>query len=438
MVFIRNNFKYLILFLVFLFLNLCCNPLNGDEIWSFGFSNNIVRGLVPYRDFNMIITPFYPMFMSLFLFIFGSNLLVFHIVHAFIITFTIFIIFKLIDNKTWLVLCLFVLLYIISFPNYNFLIFSFFIILLYLEKENKNDYLIGVVLALTFLTKQHVGFMLLFASLYYIKDLSKIGKRCVGFLIPNFVFFIYLIVTNSFSTFVDLCFLGLFNFGRGNGTFFNLYFVFAILLILIILITICFKRKEISLYYLLLFGSIMIPIFDYYHFMFFLIAFAVVYFMIFPFKNRVLEILGVIVFFELCVLQIIFSGFSLKNYPNDLKYFEYRNISSGNIDFIKVSNNIYQKYNHKVVFFGYNSYIIKIINDEDSGYLDLINVGNYGYQGSSKVILEIKKLGDDYVFAVEKQMLEIDTQLDYNVYKYIKKNGELIEEDDVFLIYRFK
>ena len=28
-----------------------------DEIWNFGFSYNIAKGAIPYRDFNMIVLP---------------------------------------------------------------------------------------------------------------------------------------------------------------------------------------------------------------------------------------------------------------------------------------------------------------------------------------------------------------------------------------------
>lgn len=59
--------KYVLLFFTFLIFTLIISPMNIDEIWNYGFSYNIYKGLVPYRDFNMVLTPFYPMFMSLFL-----------------------------------------------------------------------------------------------------------------------------------------------------------------------------------------------------------------------------------------------------------------------------------------------------------------------------------------------------------------------------------
>ena len=74
----------LIIFL-FLLFNLILFPTNLDEIWNYGFSHNLYSGLIPYKDFNMVITPFYPFIMSLGFHIFGSSMLVFHIEHAIIL-----------------------------------------------------------------------------------------------------------------------------------------------------------------------------------------------------------------------------------------------------------------------------------------------------------------------------------------------------------------
>ena len=54
--------KYLFLALIILLFQIIA-PLNLDEIWNYGFVHNLVTGLEPYKDFNMVIPPF-----SLFLF----------------------------------------------------------------------------------------------------------------------------------------------------------------------------------------------------------------------------------------------------------------------------------------------------------------------------------------------------------------------------------
>ena len=36
-----------------------------DEIWIYGFGTNIVDGLIPYKDYNMVVTPFFPYLLSI-------------------------------------------------------------------------------------------------------------------------------------------------------------------------------------------------------------------------------------------------------------------------------------------------------------------------------------------------------------------------------------
>ena len=104
-----------------------------------------------------------------------------------------------------------------SFPSYNIFLYYLLVLLLYLEKNSKSDYLIRFVLGVAVLTKQSVGACLLLPSLYYIKDFSKIKKRILGFIVPIFLFVVYLVITGSFYSFLDLCVFGLFDFATGNG-----------------------------------------------------------------------------------------------------------------------------------------------------------------------------------------------------------------------------
>ena len=115
---------FIILFIFFLIFNLTVNPLNLDEVWSYGFSYNIVNGLIPYKDFNMVITPFYSMLMALPMFI-NNSLLIFHIENSIIITLFIFITYKLIKEKVFFMLPLLIFPLNITFPNYNFSYYSY-------------------------------------------------------------------------------------------------------------------------------------------------------------------------------------------------------------------------------------------------------------------------------------------------------------------------
>ena len=90
----KKTLTLIVLFIFFLLFNLIISPLNLDEIWSYGFSYNIANGLIPYKDFNMVITPFYSILMALFLKI-NNNILFFHIINSLIPTSILYITHKL-------------------------------------------------------------------------------------------------------------------------------------------------------------------------------------------------------------------------------------------------------------------------------------------------------------------------------------------------------
>ena len=54
---VRKNRELIIIFIVTLIYNLVIPELSLDEVWNYGFCYNVLNGLVPYKDFNMIITP---------------------------------------------------------------------------------------------------------------------------------------------------------------------------------------------------------------------------------------------------------------------------------------------------------------------------------------------------------------------------------------------
>lgn len=431
----KKIYKYLLfifLFIFFLVFNLAVSQLTLDEIWSYGFSYNIVNGLIPYKDFNMVITPFYSILMAIPMYI-NNNLLVFHIENTIIITLFVFITYKLIKEKVFLILPILVFPLNITFPNYNFFILFLFILLIYLEKNNKSDLLIGIIISLIFLTKQSIGLFLIPVSLYYIGKKKNL-KRFIGFIIPNIIFIIYLLITNSYKEFIDLCFLGLLDFGKGNSNF-NIFFIFTILLVLLILYLVK-KHKKIDYYYLLGFTSICIPLFDLYHFMIYLIACLIVFYkndLLYIFKPR---LVGISLFIGLAFIHITKSNFNTKYYPNKLNLFEYRYIEKKGIDNTNKILNYMNKYNNKVIFIGPSAYFYKLINNQKITDLDLINTGNSGYNGSNRLLKKVKSLDKEYVFFVEKDELGLGKQTDQKLYKYIIKKYQKIGEIGNFIIYK--
>lgn len=430
--------KYFLLFFFFLFWNLIVQPINLDEIWNYGFAHNIYNGLIPYKDFNMIITPLFPIIMSLPFYIFGSSLFVFHVEQAVLLIVMFYLLDSYLKEKSYLLLLFMIFPLSIAFPSYNLFLFLLFLIIVKLEDMKANDYLIGLVLACFILTKQTVGLLMLLPSLYYFKYPKKIVKRFIGCFIPIIFFIIYLLYFNSFFQFLDLCLFGLFDF-VSNSKGVNIFFFFSILMIGLIFYFIKKDKYNIKNYYLLSFFSIVLPLFDLYHFQIFFIAFLFVVFLETDFK--IYLNIRLFVFLLLIGLSIINLYYRIDGkviYPNNIKYFEYRYLTGKYIQFSDSINQLIEKYDDKeIIFLSADGYYFNIINDLKIDYLDLINTGNWGYNGSEKLLNVIKKK-ENCVFFVDKEEIGSNKQTDQNVLRYVIENGVILEKKGNYLIYEIK
>lgn len=429
--------KYALLFFTFLIFTLILSPMNIDEIWNYGFSYNIYKGLIPYKDFNMVLTPFYPMFMSLFLHIFGKGILSIHIANAGILSFCSYLLFKMYGKKAYLIIIMFFIPFYLTFPNYNSFLSILAIILIYLEKikDNKKytDYVIGVILGCLILTKQTVGICVLIGSLLCASDKNKIRKRILGCSIPIIIFIIYLLTTNSYRQFLDLCVFGLLDFSE-NSQGFNGYTVVTILLLLFNLYVIVKEKNKIA-YYPLFFASITIPICDLFHLSAYLIVLSNI--IVPKIKKDYINYKMFFVFLLVIDSILMFSeNYSGKKsvYPNDLNNFNYRYISRDNYDFTKKILKWMDKRDKEIVLLDANAYYFKLIQDKKIGYIDLINQGNWGYNGSKKLISQLKKYKETY-FLINREGYNDYSQIDKNALKYVSSHGKKIKEIGCYDIY---
>ena len=426
--FIKKNYKIIIKYIFLFCIFLIVQGVNTDEIWNFGFSYGIFKGEIPYKDFNMVVTPFFPFLMSLPFHIFGLNILVYHIENALLLTLLSGLLFKLLKDKAWLIILFFFFPLSIIYPSYNLFLFLLFVLLILLEKENKSDYLIGFVLGILFLTKQSVGFCMILPSIYYIKNIDKIKKRIISFSLVMFLFIIYLFITNSYMQFLDLCVFGLFDFASSNGQTSDLFFILTVIVIVITLYFIKKDYKDINKYYALAFYSIAVPLFDLYHFQMAFLAFLFLLLYNYKYTLKVkpaLLTVGVIISISIVNFYNTYHGQEI-NYPNDLKYFNYRLIDKTPVNFSKdIIKFIKDNKDREVIILDYNAYYLKIVSDMPLGYLDLVNMGNWGYNGSEKLLDAVKKK-KDAIFLVNRGDL-INHQTDKKTLRYVIKNGKKID-----------
>ena len=443
---IKKNYGYLLLFVFFFLCLLLFYNLNrGDLYVNYGFSYAISKLEVPYKDFNMVITPFAPFIYSFFLFI-NKSIITYYLEQALFLTSMFYLLQKLLQEKAYLFLTIMLIPFPIPFastifPGYNFFLFFLFLILIYLEKRKKNDFIIGIILGLLILTKQTVGLMLFLPNFYFLfKDYKKFFKRLAGLFLPLFIFLIYLLITKSFTSFFDLCFLGLFSFAKRNNVL-NYFYLSLFLLGIIYIIYKIFKdKKNILYYYTLAFSFVALPIVDYYHVALFLLALVFIFLDGFSLKIKNISkycltfIIGMALiwtFIEFKYLQKpVFKNYH--NFPLTLISKNY----SKNID--NLSEYLKEK-DQEVIYLlrGSENYFFKIMNNKEITYFDLSNYGNYGYNGIDKMLKKISKKEDVY-FILDKT-LEKDNNMYQQYVKefslFAKKNSKLEKEIGPYQIY---
>lgn len=439
--FIKNNYKYFLLFLLVTIWNLFFQPLNLDEVWNYGFAHNIYSGLIPYKDFNMVITPLYPMIISLFFKIFHtSNILIMNIINSLMLTHLFILINKLVKDNALIILLFFFFPLTLLFPSYNLFLLYLFVLIIYFEKNKKSDYLIGFLIACTILTKHVVGIFFLIATIIIVyKDKEKIFKRLVSCFSLLLIFLIYLIFTKSLVPFLDYCVFGLFDFSKSNGNYHNFLFMLSIILLITLIFDLKKNPRDFTIY-LLGFMINIIPLFDLYHFNLWLIAYLIIFF---SKRNINFKINMNLIVITIISCQVLFNLKQLpkKNllYPNNVNHFEYHYLSE---KFLKYTNEVnlaikkYQVKKKKVIIIGSDGYYFKLINDEKIDKFDLLNMGNNGYNGSKKLISDIKKIPNT-IFFVDKDELGLGNQTDQKLIKYILKNAHKISKVSFYDVYTF-
>lgn len=439
--FIKNNYHYFILFIfIFLTYSYLVFPNNyGDPLNNYGFSYAITKGLLPYVNFNTISTPLYSFIMSIGLFLW-NNYSMFLLEQTLLVTIMFYLLNKIYGKKSYILL--FIIASFMFFginATYNYLAFFMIILLLYLEDKHKDkDFLIGIVLGLIVLSKHTVGGLLIIPGLfYYFKDKNKLLKRFIGLLGVGIVFIIYLLLTNSFMKFIDLCFLGLFDFSSKNSNMFNIWFYLSIILFVISLIITIKNKKDIKNIYLLLGISFVIPLFDLCHFSIYILCIAI---QLLPFIKKYENYLGFLGFVLSIIITIsTFIGISNKYEPvlnNKIKHFEYINNGKYNYDTTVKYFKVFDKYPNALIL-SYSKMQYDISRDKGIDYFDVLLYGNYGYNGSNKMINKIEKMHNKYIIVDERGYLDnsSDSQFDKTVVEYVMKNYKQVDKIYDFLIY---
>ena len=410
----KNLLIYSLVFITFFAYYLYCT-ISWGEFWSYSFVYNIASGYIPYKDFNMIITPLYPLLLGLICKIIGSNFYIFIMLNSLIST---FIIKQIKDRKEDILIAILMLL-VIREPGYNiFLLLLYYLIVRY--KDSK--YLLGILLAIMFLTKQNIGIILFIVMLLSSKD--KLNNS-LFFCIPITIGIIYLLVTSSLSYFIDQTILGLFNFTENN-----LKISFLVIFSLLILIHISYmfkKSKDKELLYIAGFLGLAFPIFDVQHFLISILPYVC---FILPKTKSLYKYIAHGSLLLLVVSLISFNGYI----PNNTKTLKYLSISSyfeNNV--LSVDRDIKDNSNKNIYIISGLTPLYKIESNIEPTRYDLVNYDNLGYKGTEKYI----KLLDNTCSKEKCHFIITSThwQTDKKLLNYVYNNYELIKEMNGIYIY---
>ena len=382
----KNILLYSAFFILFLTFSYFIVPFAADEVWNFGFSYNIYNGMIPYKDFNLIITPFYFIFNALFFKVFSPNAFVMYFISAIFATISLYFISRVNNKSFYFIYSLLLLLSTLFFyPSYNLFCLYLFILIFYLNYNNKYSFLIGLFTGIAFIVKQNIGIILLLPIFFKLfGDIKFFFKSVIGFIIPILLLLFYLLFNGIFNDFINYCFLGLFDFSKNNGEF-GVLFVFEVLIVLYIIYKIINDRGNFSSYlYLLCFQIITFPIFDINHF-----VIANVPNVIFFTRNININ--------KFCKYIFIFLGIFIPilliNYfcVNDLKFFKYRRVRSNEILLAKRLGKyiIDNSDNMDVHIISNFSYFVKLENGLKIDEYDLLLYSNLGYNSYSRMVNKI-------------------------------------------------
>ena len=427
---------YFVLYCFVCFYILIISPFTANDTWNYGFSYGLIRGEMFYKDFNMVIGPFYPLLMA-FPLLFSNTYLSFVLFHGIWILFLLYLL-----EKNYSLRFCFAFLLMLFFPSlmgvsYNTFMLLCIVLLITLEKSqwNKKDFFIGCILSIGLFTKQSTGFLLFLPTIIFWKKVNW-KQRILGFLLPSCFLIGFLVWKNAFLDYLSFCFLGLFEFGSHNTSFDWIPFLLFLGIVICSIYLFWKKRENCSFLYFLMGYSLCLPILDSLHlyygiFLFLLLLLEYGFFS--SFSKKYLYPIS-IVFVGIVGIESSYLFYETSSYPNTIHPFEYRYFTSGEKQMIQEMSSYLE--GKDFVLFSDQNYFYKIVLNQPLDFLDIVNYGNNGYDGTRKLLKEIKS-HPDKVYLIPKNT-SIYKQLDQDCMNYIISNASKTGEVGEYEIYEFR
>lgn len=282
----KNNFKENSLIILILLIvvgeSMITTPLKTlDEIWIYNMARNISDNLLPYKDFNMVVTPLLSIICGIILKITFNELIVMRILAIFLITAIFYMIYKILEilgvKKSIISLVLIIIFYLFNnyfCIDYNYSVLLIILITIYNELKNtskeildikpRNDFFLGILVGTTILFKHTTGLFVsivfIFYKLFAVSNKEEFKKflkiaciRFLGILIPIILLIYYLTINNIWSEFLDYTVYSIPTFTNKilyskllNGYYGNDFKILSIIVpcIVLVMLLMCFIYKN--------------------------------------------------------------------------------------------------------------------------------------------------------------------------------------------------
>ena len=434
---------------------------NMDEIWNYSFAKHLSNGLFPYRDFNVISTPFSIFINSLFLKI-NSSLITYRILYAIYYIAIIFLLDKIFDTlkiKTFLkfiIISLFVFILVkVCYLDYNFMQLLLILLLIYCHLKNKDyqnsklNIIIALISGITIINKQSTGLIIapihiiivMLNKFYFKKDISIkfLLRQIIITLLPLILFIIYLIITKSLYDFYDQAILGLTTFT--NKYISKVFLFFTIIIYILMIIGMYLNKNKLELWIILLYCiaslSFIIPIFDNVHSSF-CVALSFI-FLTYIINNKINKINDSYTYILLPILLILLI-YNIGSYITSPK------IETGIYKYIKTRKE------HQMIINNVDNFILSMPKDYDiyildpsasvfhlplgiyHKYFDLFMKGNLGIKGQKEILNIINE--DNKIFLINE--INENWQSPTKIVDYVKEKYSSCGNIDFLTVYCHK
>lgn len=363
--------------------------------------------------------------------------------------------------------------------DYNYAILFITLVLIYAELKYKNygaryNLLIGLLAGATILLKQSTGIIISVITVIYLlaekrdkQTLKAVTYRVCGVLIPCIILLIYLLATNSVSSFIDYCVLGIGTFKnsisylkllRGGDLNAFLGMIAPVTLVILFVVNIVnIKQKKIksNASYLILFVyavaefTVLYPIADKVHFV--IATFPSILITLYYICKKIQEIknIKVSIFIEhfMNIITISFVGILILQAINDiylytqmdksvLNHFSNIPISSTLQDRIIEVDEYIKDEERDVYILDSEAAVYMIPLDKYNKDFDMFLKGNLGSASEEGQIEKIKNM-KNAVILIKNDKMALNWQTPTKVIEYVKTNLKKIGTVSFFDVYEF-